>query len=65
MEGSGLEKALLVSKDEHGHLGVYHLECRGWPSGISGQWLDVKERIPERAHLGPLKVTVTLLTSGF
>lgn len=36
-----------VSKGEYMCLGLYNLECLGWPSGISGQLLDVKGRIPE------------------
>lgn len=44
---SVLDKRCHVSKEAYTYLGLYHLEHLGWPSGISSQLLDVKERIPE------------------
>lgn len=37
------------SKHEYMCWGLYNLGCLRWPSGISSQLLDVKERIPEES----------------
>ena len=37
----------LSGEHEYMCLGSYNLGCLQWPSGISSQLLDVKERIPE------------------
>lgn len=36
-----------MSKDEYMCLGLYNLECLGWPSGISSQLSDGRAGIPE------------------
>lgn len=38
---------ILSGEHEYMCLGSYNLGCHQWPSGISSQLLDVKERIPE------------------
>lgn len=38
---------ILSGEHEYMCLGSYNLGCLQWPSGISSQLLDVKERIPE------------------
>ena len=57
------DKLCRGSKDKYRCLGLYSLECLEWPSGISGQLLDVKGRIQKKANPGQLRV-IFILTSA-